>query len=57
MHKPIYLVSIIIYSTLAFLVQALSEVSFIDAFTVFLLMGILDQILDWKYGEEENDNG
>lgn len=56
MGKKVYLVGIILYSFLSFIVQASTEIRWIDAFTVFMLSGIFYQILDWKYGTEEEKN-
>jgi hypothetical protein len=58
MGRKIYLGCIIIYTLLSFIVQAVTGIRWIDAFTVFMLSGIFSQILDWKYGrDQEEDNG
>ena len=56
MGKQVYLAGIIIYSVLSFIIQAITSIRWIDAFTVFMLSGIFYQILEWKYGNEEEIN-
>lgn len=55
MGQKVYLVGIILYTFLSFIVQALTEIKWIDAFTVFMLSGIFYQILDWKYANTEGE--
>jgi len=56
LSKQLFISAIILYSVVAFLTSKIVEIHYIHIFNTLMLSCILFNLLDWKYGVEEDSN-